>query len=103
VDLRRPVHTQPNDDHPPTLAYVGKVGGWYATREMMRFVAVTREIIRDLRLRIWTQSDAAAVTAEVAAAAVSGETSVSTLPPEEIIPALRRNCDAALSFIRPCL
>ena len=63
VDLRRTPHA--NASRPSegrfTLAYVGKLGGWYPTDELMQFAAAAKRVIPELDLKIWTQSDPAQV------------------------------------------
>lgn len=86
---------------PVTLAYVGKLGGWYATREMMRFVRLAHEAIGDLRFNLWTQSDPQHAATEAAHAKIAENTIIGRLPPQDVIAHLSRTCHVALCFIKP--
>jgi len=58
VDLRRIPDRQLEKPHPAiTIGYVGKLGGWYATGEMMRFIRVADDVLSGVRFHIWTQGD----------------------------------------------
>ena len=86
---------------PVTLGYVGKLGGWYATREMMRFVRLAHEVIGDLRFNLWTQSDPQRAGAEAAHAQIAQNTVIGRLPPQDVVAHLSRTCHAALCLIKP--
>jgi glycosyltransferase involved in cell wall biosynthesis len=87
----------------PTVAYVGKLGGWYLTREMTDFVAEAARVVPGLAWQVWTQSDPAPLRAAAREAGLGEEIlNVGRLPPERVARELART-DAGLSFIKPCL
>lgn len=55
-----------------TIAYIGKLGGWYPTREMVEFVTVTKKCIPDLQWQVWTQSDPSALKHEIGVQGLDG-------------------------------
>jgi glycosyltransferase involved in cell wall biosynthesis len=84
------------------LGYCGKLGGLYATPEMLRFVKIAGQVIPGLRFHIWTQSDTRFATKAMTDEGVDTITTIGRLPPAQVIPHLRQICHAALSFITPC-
>jgi glycosyltransferase involved in cell wall biosynthesis len=102
AELERFGHDFPDPPQSPvTLAYVGKLEGWYATGEMMRFVRLAREVIGDLRFNLWTQSDLQRAATEAAHAQIADNTVIGRLPPQDVVAHLRRTCHAALCLIKP--
>jgi len=86
----------------PTLAYVGKLGGWYLTKEMTEFVAIAMQEIPGLRWRVWTQSDPAGLWEAVIPAGVHDALEVGYAPPDVLARQLSQ-VQAGLSFIKPCI
>ena len=104
VDLRPTDSIPPFDEvRPLRMAYVGKFGGWYLDRELMRFVAIARESVPGLRFDVKTQSSAVSVLAALQEHGLADISSVEQIRPEDVIPTLRRTCDVALCFIKPCV
>jgi glycosyltransferase involved in cell wall biosynthesis len=102
AEPERSSHEVPNPPQSPvTLAYVGKLGGCYATREMMRFVSLAQEVIGDLRFNLWTQSDPRRAAAEAAHAQIAENTVIGRLSPQDVVAHLSRTCHAALCMIEP--
>jgi glycosyltransferase involved in cell wall biosynthesis len=102
--LRRIPERQPEDRRSAiTIAYVGKLGGWYATGEMMRFIRVAGDALSGVRFQIWTQSDPELAKPYIAKERTGMNTTVGRLAPEEVVPHLQRTCDAGLAFIKPSL
>lgn len=85
---------------PPSVAYVGKLGGWYMTEEMAAFIKVAREQIPTLEWHVWTQSDPAPLHQLSATHGLNGHVSVKQEAPEALLGQLTQ-AHAALSFIRP--
>jgi glycosyltransferase involved in cell wall biosynthesis len=85
-----------------TVVYAGKLGGWYLTEAMVRFVATAREIIPGLRWEVWTQSDPGGLRNLLGAYQLADHVAVGRVPPEALPQALGR-ARAALSFIKPCV
>jgi glycosyltransferase involved in cell wall biosynthesis len=104
VDLRR-IPDQPPENRRSaiTIGYVGKLGGWYATGEMMRFIRVADDVLSGVRFHMWTQSDPELAKLYVAKECTGMNTIVGRLAPEEVVPHLYRTCDAGLAFIKPSL
>lgn len=86
-----------------TLAYVGKLGGWYLTEAMLRFFRVVKRLVPGSRFEIWTQSDISPIEAQVREHQIAEETTIGYCRPSELLGHLSRTCDAAMSFISPCL
>ena len=84
----------------PRLVYVGKTGGCYLTEEMLDFLAVARQMIPNLRVDFWTQSDADQLRGRIEARRLGECVRVGRLAPEHV-PAALAEAHAALSFIRP--
>lgn len=107
VDLRdaAPVSAERRDSPRPAptrLAYVGKLGGWYLTSEMLSFFETARDVLPALSWSVWTQSDPAELASRVAAAGLTASVSVGQMAPGELLPYLRHTCHAALCLLRPC-
>jgi glycosyltransferase involved in cell wall biosynthesis len=105
VDLRRfspPPRRPGRASDGLRLVYVGKTGGCYLTEEMLNFLAVARRMIPALRVDIWTQSDHGSLRALVEARGLGGCVRVGLLPTGQVPEALAE-CNAALSFMRPCV
>jgi glycosyltransferase involved in cell wall biosynthesis len=104
VDLRRIPDQRPDESRPTiTIGYVGKLGGWYATAEMMRFIRVADDVLSGVGLYIWTQIDPELAKKYIAKEPAGMNTTIGRLAPEEVVPHLRRTCDAGLVFIKPSL
>jgi glycosyltransferase involved in cell wall biosynthesis len=102
VDLRRIPDRQPDEPRPAiTIGYVGKLGGWYATGEMMRFIQVADDVLCGVRFHIWTQSDPELAQHYIAKERTGTNTTIGRLAPEEVVPHLHRTCDAGLAFVKP--
>jgi glycosyltransferase involved in cell wall biosynthesis len=85
------------------LVYVGKLGGWYLTEEMVRFVAIAREVVPALRWQVWTQSGERTLDRYLAQFGLSDIVYVRQISPERILSDLSRQADAGIAFIKPCL
>lgn len=85
-----------------TLAYVGKLGGWYMTEEMVGFVAAATRVCPPLRWRVWTQSPQVNLRAEIVRRRLGDRVAIDRVPASEIPGALRQ-VDAGLSFVRPSI
>jgi glycosyltransferase involved in cell wall biosynthesis len=104
VDLRRIPDRQPEKPRSAiTIGYVGKLGGWYATAEMMRFIRVADDVLSGVHFHIWTQGDPELAKPYIAKERTAASTTVGRLAPEEVVPHLHRTCDAGLAFIKPFL
>ncbi len=106
VDLRRSVaggaDTGSVANGPPVLVYVGKIGGWYLTEEMVAFVAKASTLVPGLHWDVWTQSDPGPLRELVDRHGIAGRVSIGRTTPEALSGHLKR-ADAGLSFIKPCL
>jgi glycosyltransferase involved in cell wall biosynthesis len=94
-----PVHTR----RPLTVAYVGKLGGLYMTSTILRFFALVKQIFPGSRFEIWTQSNPGLLEPGLAESGLAGDTLVGNRSPAELLARLAGSCDAAVSFIRPCV
>jgi glycosyltransferase involved in cell wall biosynthesis len=104
VDLRRIPDRQADKPLPAiTIGYVGKLGGWYATAEMIRFIRVADDALSGVRFHIWTQSDPALAKPYMAKERTGANITIGRLEPEEVVPHLRRTCNAGLAFIKPTM
>jgi len=100
VDLRQSEQKHRSENRKtPSLVYVGKLGGWYLTEEMLKFFAAARRLIPDLRLQIWTQSDPASLTGLLRKYALDGEVAIGQLSPHELLTELSK-ADAGIAFYR---
>lgn len=93
---------QPNSGRQHAIAYVGKLGGWYLTKEMTAFVAQAMQVLPGIQWRIWTQSEASGVRQAVEAARLANPPEISQLSPEALALELCR-VQAGLSFVKPCV
>ena len=84
------------------LVYVGKLGGWYLTEEMVRFIAIAREIVPGLRWQVWTQSDRSILDTALERYGIEDGVSVGKILPEGLLDRLRE-ADAGLVFDGRCL
>ncbi|MBW1903712.1 MAG: glycosyltransferase [Deltaproteobacteria bacterium] len=80
------------------FVYAGKPGGWYATEEMVAFVAAAREVFDPLTLLVLTGEDPA-VFAELCERAEVPFVS-RAVPPNEM-PAYLSSSDVGLCFLHP--
>lgn len=87
---------------PRRLAYVGKLGGWYATEEIVDFMAAFRSCLPEVRWSILTQSDPGTLRARLTQRGFNGNVTVGSVPAENVHAELQE-CDAGLSFIHPSL
>lgn len=81
----------------PVVTYVGKLGGWYMTEEMVAFVAKAREALPGLRWEIWTQSDASHLASLLERQRLSVAAVIRRAPPDALAGELPR-CHIGLSF-----
>jgi len=79
------------------LVYVGKLGGWYLTEEMVRFVAVAREIIPELHWQVWTQSEPQALGLLLGRYDLLGCTGVGFVSPDQLLDRLEE-ADVGIIF-----
>jgi glycosyltransferase involved in cell wall biosynthesis len=70
------------------LVYVGKLGGWYLTEEMVRFVATAREVVPGLRWQVWTQSDPRVLETVLERYDLKGCVSIGKVAPEGLLDTL---------------
>ena len=85
-----------------TFVYVGKLGGWYLTHEMVDFVAKAVQIMPRMRWRVLSQSDPQAIRQSPAFALLNGQVTFAQVAPEEV-PAELNKCHVGLSFVKPCV
>jgi len=103
VDLRKFENIRPTSrENTNTLVYVGKLGGWYLTDEMVRFAAAMIRQNPRCRWRVLTQSDAYELDAKLDEHGIRelvdvGSTSADQMPRE------LAKCNVGLSFVKPCL
>jgi glycosyltransferase involved in cell wall biosynthesis len=69
----------------PTLLYAGKLGGWYASREMIEFAATAREQVPGTVLRVFTQSDSSELRQVAAQANLNGQLMISRVEPRQVM------------------
>jgi glycosyltransferase involved in cell wall biosynthesis len=86
----------------PSLAYAGKLGGWYLTEAMVEFFAFARRSIPGLYWQVWTQSDPAPLRRLLEARQLADHVQIGRASPEAL-PGELGKARAALSFIKPCL
>jgi glycosyltransferase involved in cell wall biosynthesis len=67
-----------------TLVYVGKLGGWYPTGEMIAFFIAARRRIPSLRWQIFTQSDPAPVWRTLEEWGIEESVSVGRVDPQAL-------------------
>lgn len=94
-----PVHAA----RPLTLAYAGKLGGLYMTAAILRFFSFVKEMVPESRFEIWTQSDPGPLEKGLEDHGLAADTLVGYSSPAELLLHLESQCDAAVSFIRPCV
>lgn len=80
--------------------YSGKWGGWYATEEMMDFVAVARGHLPDLRLLVLTQESATPFLTAAARRGLQDIISVQRAQHADM-PGFLSAADVGLSFVKP--
>jgi glycosyltransferase involved in cell wall biosynthesis len=100
---RAPVHAPVHAARPLTLAYAGKLGGLYMTTAILRFFSLVKEAVPESRFEIWTQSDPSLLQQGLEDHGLRGNTLVGRSSPAELLLRLGSQCDAAVSFIRPCV
>jgi hypothetical protein len=88
---------------PLTLGYAGKLGGLYMTASMVRFFGFTKETVPASRFEVWTQSDPGALKRALQQQGILEDTLVGYRSPADLLLHLGDSCDAAVSFIRPCI
>jgi glycosyltransferase involved in cell wall biosynthesis len=103
VDLRRAPANAPRPDRALTLAYAGKLGGWYLTEQILSFFAIVKRALPGSRFEIWTQSDIAPIEAKLREHNIAIETCIGYCGPGDLLTRLSSHCDAAIAFIAPCL
>lgn len=82
------------------VVYVGKVGGWYMTAEMVEFFAVAQRSIPRLHFLILTQGDRQEISRELNRRGVRTHFTLASTPPERLGDYLAA-ADFGISFIRP--
>jgi glycosyltransferase involved in cell wall biosynthesis len=82
------------------MAYVGSLGGWYLTDEMIRLFCIARAIDPDLHFLILTQTPTEAEAALSRSGVDARAFSVATVHPREV-PACLLAADFGISFIKP--
>ncbi len=94
-----PVHAA----RPLTLAYAGKLGGLYMITAILQFFSLVKKTVPESRFEIWTQSDPGLLTKGLEDHGLREDTLVGCSSPAELLTHLGSQCDAAVSFIRPCI
>lgn len=89
-------------DDAPTISYVGKLGGWYLTEQMVAFVAEAIDVIPGLRWQVWTQSDPEPLRRLVEIHGLAQRTRIGSVSPEALASELV-NVKAGISLIKPCV
>jgi glycosyltransferase involved in cell wall biosynthesis len=82
------------------MVYVGSLGGWYLTDEMVRLFCVARGIEPELNFLILTQTPSRARAALSRRGVDAAAFSVATVPPREVSACLQA-ADFAISLIKP--
>lgn len=80
-----------------TIEYVGKLAGWYATNEMVDFMAAVRRIIPNLKWQIWTQSDPKQLLAKIQACGLENTVQIGRIAPDALVAELKK-ADAGLAL-----
>jgi glycosyltransferase involved in cell wall biosynthesis len=88
--------------HGRVVAYVGSLGGWYLTDEMMQFFRVARRLDSRFHFLLVTQMPSEAITAVRENGLDDTQVTVKTVPPREMATVLQ-GADFAVSFIKPGL
>jgi glycosyltransferase involved in cell wall biosynthesis len=103
----QPVHGRPfptvHAVRPLTLVYVGKLGGLYMTAAILQFFSFVKQLAPGSRFEIWTQSDRGPLAKRLEDHGLAADTLVGCSSPAELLLRLESRCDAAVSFIRPCV
>lgn len=107
VDLRRVPPLPENANGMPSerkrvIAYIGKLGGWYLTKEMAEFVSQAIKLMPELRWQIWTQSDSRLAHLAASEAGLADDPEIGQLSPTSLALELTK-VQAGLSFVKPCL
>ena len=103
VDMQRAPARADRPERALTLAYVGKLGGWYLTEAILKFFAMAKLTVPGSRFEIWTQSDIAPIKVKLREYDIAEETTIGYCRPSDLLTHLSAHCDAAVSFITPCL
>ena len=82
------------------MVYVGSLGGWYLTDEMVRLFCVARGIDPELHFLILTQTPSGARAALSRSGVDAGTFTVATVRPREVSACLQA-ADFAISLIKP--
>ena len=103
VDRERASRTADDVTRPLTLAYAGKLGGLYMTSAIVQFFSFVKETVPASRFEIWTQSDPSTIEKGLQDHGLARDTLIGCASPAELLLRLGSQCDAAVSFIRPCV
>jgi glycosyltransferase involved in cell wall biosynthesis len=103
VDRERVAFALVPGARPLTLAYAGKLGGLYMTATILRFFAFVKERVPTSRFEIWTQSNPDLLKQGLEKHGLLQDTRIGYCSPATLLLHLGSHCDAAVSFIRPCL
>lgn len=103
VDRERAPVSRIRAARPLTLAYAGKLGGLYMTAAILQFFGLVKEMVPESRFEIWTQSDPDPLEKSLQDHGLAAATLVGRSAPAELLVRLESQCDAAVSFIRPCV
>ena len=82
-----------------SIAYVGKLGGWYWTEALVDFFEVARSVLPGLELHVWSQSDPAALRELLRARGLCAFVRTGSAPPAQLGERLSES-RAAVSFLR---
>ena len=92
-------HSEKPKDH--RFVYVGKLGGWYLTEDMVEFMSRVFSEIPESRWNIWTQSDPAQIRPLLEQHGIEKNVQDGYLPSDQLKGELE-NSSVGLSFIKPC-
>lgn len=79
----------------PTIAYAGKLGGWYPVQAIVDFYQALLEIAPNAALRVWTQSDAHELRETLARRGLEKTVKIDRASPQAL-PALLATADIGL-------
>ncbi|HKV41670.1 MAG TPA: glycosyltransferase [Blastocatellia bacterium] len=84
------------------LAYAGKLGGWYLTREMVSFFATAHRLDPNLFFQILTHGDAAELRQSLIEQGIQPKDFDIRFERPDRLPLVLAASDAGISFIKPC-
>ena len=83
-----------------TITYVGKLGGWYLSKEMAAFIAAAARLCPEVRWEVWTQSDPCLLRPHLDSMNINDRVSIGRLPHDQVL-SRTAQADAAIAFYKP--